>query len=79
MAIILAPRPDVKTTMTTNAGDASCDDDDNHAESPEDDTDSTVVSLTDLFDEMDRAAFKRVLDSREAHGESLERAQSRKG
>jgi len=42
----------------------------------DDDAESTVQSLTDLFDQMDRAAFKRVLANRDARRDGYRRAKT---
>jgi hypothetical protein len=48
----------------------------NDSAQSDDDADSTVQSLTDFFDQMDRASFKRMLDSRDARRENLRPAKS---
>jgi len=42
----------------------------------DDDAESTIQSLTDLFDQMDRAAFKRVLANRDARSDGYRRAKT---
>jgi hypothetical protein len=58
----------------TDANDASP-----AGEKPEkaaEDAEPTIQSLTDFFDQLDRANFRRVLANREAYGESYRQSKS---
>jgi len=57
-----------------DANDASPDSE--SAAKSDDDAESKVQSLTDLFDQMDRAAFKRVLANRDAHRDGYRRTKT---
>ena len=58
----------------TDADDASKSRDESGSDA--DASSSNVQSLTDLFDQMDRAAFKRALANRDANGNSLNKSKS---
>jgi hypothetical protein len=45
-------------------------------ENTDEDGEPTVQSLTDFFDQLDRANFRRVLANREAYGESYRQSKS---
>jgi len=74
--IIDLPPPQRKNITMPDANDASPDS--NSPANSDDDVDSTVQSVTDLFDQMDRAAFRRMLASRDARRDAFSQTKTAK-